>query len=84
MVGGCVFRLKDERRKDRGGSGDDHVAIDPSAGYKDLSLSTLLVPGSCQRLKLMWGGKLEREEEGWEQGRQIRVSGIQVEERPLR
>jgi len=43
-------RRKDGRRKDRGGSGESRVLIDPSADYKDTTLSTSVVPPSCQSL----------------------------------
>ena len=46
------FRLEDRGRKDRGGSGESRVLIDPPAGHKDSILSTSFVPPSCQSLKL--------------------------------
>ena len=50
------LRLEDGRRKDRGSSGESRVlTLDPSAGYKDSTLSTTFVLHSCQSFNLQAG-----------------------------
>ena len=46
------FRLRGERRRIVEAAVRDALSIDPSVRLKDFSLSTLLVPRSCQRLNL--------------------------------